>query len=77
MLNRVATVSRLVISRAYFGTSPPEDAPEPTFLQMVEKYFDKAAKHTRIRPDILEFYKKPDNLLKFNLTLRRGMLFVI
>lgn len=39
---------------------------------MVEKYFDKAGKHTNIRPDILNFYKKADNVVKFNLTLIRG-----
>ena len=39
---------------------------------MVEKYFDKAGKHTNIRPDLLNFYKKADNVVKFNLTLIRG-----
>ena len=39
---------------------------------MVEKYFDKAGKYTNIRPDILNFYKKPDNVVKVNLTLIRG-----
>ena len=43
-----------------------------TFLQMVENYFDKAGKHTSIRADRLNFYKKPDNVVKFNLTLVRG-----
>ena len=43
-----------------------------TFLQMVESYFDKAGKHTNIRADKLNFYKKPDNVVKFNLTLVRG-----
>lgn len=43
-----------------------------TFLQMVENYFDKAGKHTSIRADKLNFYKKPDNVVKFNLTLVRG-----
>lgn len=44
------------------------------FLEMVEKYFDKAGKHTNIRPDLLNFYKKADNVVKFNLTLIRGNL---
>ena len=39
---------------------------------MVEKYFDKAGQHTKIRPDLLNFYKKADNVVKFNLTLIRG-----
>lgn len=44
------------------------------FLEMVEKYFDKAGRHTDIRPDILNFYKKADNVIKFNLTLIRGTI---
>ena len=72
MLNRVSAISRVALNRAYFGTTLADDVPEPSFLQMVQKNFERAAKHTRIRPDILEFYKKPDNLLKFNLVLRRG-----
>ncbi len=43
-----------------------------SFLKMVESYFDKAGKHTNIRPDKLNFYKKPDNVVKFTLTLTRG-----
>lgn len=42
------------------------------FLGMVEKYFDKAGKHTNIRPDLLNFYKRADNVIKLNLTLVRG-----
>ena len=43
-----------------------------SFLQMVENYFDKAGRHTNIRPDKLNFYKKPENVVKFTLTLVRG-----
>lgn len=43
-----------------------------SFLQMVEQYFDKAGKLTNIKPDRLNFYKKADNVVKFNLTLTRG-----
>lgn len=39
---------------------------------MVESYFDKAGTHTSIRGDKLNFYKKPDNTVKFTLTLTRG-----
>ena len=42
-------------------------------MEMVEKYFDKAGRHTNIRPDLLNFYKKADNVVKFNLTLIRGI----
>lgn len=45
------------------------------FLNMVEKYFDKAGKHTNIRADLLNFYKRADNVVKFNLTLQRGKFF--
>lgn len=45
-----------------------------SFLKMVESYFDKAGKHTHIRADKLNFYKKPDNVVKFTLTLVRGTL---
>ena len=44
-----------------------------SFLQMVEQYFDKAGALTNIRPDRLNFYKKADNVVKFNLTLTRGI----
>ncbi len=57
----------------YNFSIPAED--EPTFLKMVESYFDKAAKHTDIKPDVIEYYKKPDNVVKFNLSLKRGKLF--
>ena len=43
-----------------------------SFLKMVENYFDKAARHTNIRSDILNFYKKPENVVKCTLTLVRG-----
>lgn len=47
------------------------------FLKMVEQYFDKAGALTNIRPDKLNFYKKADNVVKFNLTLTRGNSFFI
>ena len=42
------------------------------FLRMVESYFDKAGKHTNIRADKLNFYKKPENVVKCSITLVRG-----
>lgn len=42
------------------------------FLKMVEQYFDKAGALTNIKADRLNFYKKADNVVKFNLTLNRG-----
>ena len=44
---------------------------------MVENYFDKAGRHTNIRQDKLNFYKKPDNVVKFTLTLVRGYFIII
>lgn len=35
-----------------------------SFLKMVNQYFDKAGIHTGIRSDYLNFYKKPDNVVK-------------
>lgn len=46
------------------------------FLKMVEEYFDKAGTLTNIKPDRLNFYKKADNVVKFNLTLTRGIFFI-
>lgn len=59
-----------LLQRPTFAFSAETDG--VTFLQMVENYFDKAGKHTSIRADKLNFYKKPDNVVKFNLTLVRG-----
>lgn len=42
------------------------------FLKMVESYFDKASRYTNIRADKLNFYKKPENVVKCSLTLVRG-----
>jgi glutamate dehydrogenase (NAD(P)+) len=44
---------------------------------MVESYFDKAGKHTNIKADKLNFYKKSDNVVKFHLTLTRGSIKMI
>ena len=41
---------------------------------MVESYFDKAGKHPHIRADKLNFYKKPDTVVKVTLTLVSGTL---
>jgi hypothetical protein len=75
----ISRISRGLTSMALrqsnsFGFATSEGA---EFLDMVEKYFDKAGKHTKIRPDILNFYKKADNVVKFNLTLIRGIFHII
>lgn len=38
---------------------------------MVEAFFDKAANHTDISKDRLDFYKKSESLVKLHLTLKR------
>ena len=49
-----------------------EDRGEPSFLEMVEAFFDKAANHTDISKDKLDFYKKSESLVKLHLALKRG-----
>ncbi len=39
---------------------------------MVNSYFDKAGIHTGIRSDYLNFYKKPDNVVKCTYPIIRG-----
>lgn len=42
------------------------------FLTMVESFFDRAASHTGIKNDLINYYKKSDNVLKCSLPLVRG-----
>lgn len=44
---------------------------EPNFLEMVQLYFDRAAKLTGIKPDLLKYYKYADAVVKFHLPLIR------
>jgi len=46
-----------------------------SFLQMVESFFDRAAVHTGIRADRLNFYKKAENVVKCSIPLIRGKIF--
>jgi hypothetical protein len=46
-----------------------------TFLKMVESFFDRAAVHTGIRSDRLNFYKKAENVVKCSIPLIRGNIF--
>lgn len=45
-----------------------------TFLKMVESFFDRAAVHTGIRNDRLNFYKKAENVVKCSIPLIRGKI---
>lgn len=67
--------SKVVSSLLFKQVRPYSEGDE--FLGMVEKYFDKAGEHTSIRKDLLNFYKRADNVVKFNLTLVRGITFLI
>lgn len=73
MLSSIASQTLRLTSRNYQTFTVTSEGAE--FLTMVEKYFDNAGKHTNIRLDQLNFYKKADNVVKFNLTLIRGTLF--
>lgn len=70
MLNIRRTLTTGLVHASRFRAST--EGEDISFLKMVESYFDKAGKHTTIRPDKLNFYKKPDNVVKFTLTLVRG-----
>ena len=71
MIKAISTgiMRSLVSTPTYRFSTESEGA---SFLKMVESYFDKAARHTNIRSDILNFYKKPENVVKCTLTLVKG-----
>ena len=71
MIKRISAgiVSRLGSQPAFWFSGESEGA---SFLKMVENYFDKAGRHTNIRADKLNFYKKPENVVKCSITLVRG-----
>lgn len=63
------------ISRTYtpsFMFSSVQDEGQ-SFLKMVNSYFDKAGIHTGIRSDYLNYYKKPDNVVKCTYPIIRGI----
>ncbi len=71
----IRTISRITNSYTQaFSFSTVHDEGQ-SFLKMVESYFDKAGVHTGIRTDYLNFYKKPDNVLKCTYPIIRGILF--
>lgn len=70
MINLAARrFTSLVNCSAYFSSNASEGA---HFLKMVENYFDKAGVHTGIKADLLNYYKRAENVVKCNLTLVRG-----
>jgi glutamate dehydrogenase (NAD(P)+) len=71
MLKTVRVAGKHLLINSKFKLSNIPD--NRSFLKMVESYFDKAGKYTGITKDKLDFYKKSDNVVKFNLTLIRGI----
>jgi hypothetical protein len=72
LLGRLRVQSRLGKYAFSVEKLAPGEKAEPGFLQMVEAFFDKAANHTDISKDRLDFYKKSESLVKLHLTLLRG-----
>lgn len=66
-----------ILNKNILHVSRYEASEGATFLKMVESYFDKAGRHTNIKPDKLNFLKKPDNVVKMTLTLVRGKDYAI
>lgn len=67
MMNNMLRRTALLSSPLRFGF-----ATGATFLKMVESFFDRAAIHTGIRTDRLNFYKKAENVVKCSIPLVRG-----
>ena len=70
MINNIFKRSALLNSHLRYSF-----AAGATFLQMVESFFDRAAVHTGIRTDRLNFYKKAENVVKCSIPLIRGRPF--
>ncbi|CAK76630.1 unnamed protein product (macronuclear) [Paramecium tetraurelia] len=64
----IQQIARQTINRCCFSTAAVN---EGTFLDQVMAYFNKAAGHTKISQDKLDFYKSTDIVIKFNLPLVR------
>lgn len=74
LLSKVRPLTKL--GRYSFSQTAGKEQ-EPGFLEMVEAFFDKAASHTDISKDRLDFYKKSESLVKLHLHLKRGTLLFI
>lgn len=54
------------------GHGPRNDAnDEPRFLEMVKEHFNRAAKHSKVRPDILNVIRECKTAVRFNIPLVR------
>lgn len=70
MINKLIQKYSLFSTPLRYGFSQPNQGQE--FLHMVESFFDKAAIHTGIRADRLNFYKKAESVVKCTIPLVRG-----
>ena len=64
---KINSVSGL-FSRKTFSSVPDN---EPSFLKMVEMFFNKASESCKVKPDLLELIKKPNTSVKINIPLIR------
>jgi hypothetical protein len=75
MLRNIATRLTTRYTQPFMFSSIKDEG--QSFLTMVNSYFDKAGIHTGIRSDYLNFYKKPDNVVKCTYPIIRGISFNI
>ena len=75
MLRNIATRLTTRYTQPFMFSSIKDEG--QSFLTMVNSYFDKAGIHTGIRSDYLNFYKKPDNVVKCTYPIIRGISFDI
>lgn len=71
MINKICQKYSLLSNPLRFSFSQASQGSD--FLHMVEAFFDKAAIHTGIRTDRLNFYKKAENVVKCSIPLFRGI----
>ena len=65
-------INRVLAKSIPFMNAPVRYSFSVTFLRMVESFFDRAALHTGIRADRLQYYKKAESVLKCSIPLVRG-----
>ena len=73
MINKFCQKYSLLTNPLKYSFSQANQGTE--FLHMVEAFFDRAALHTGIRADRLNFYKKAESVVKCSIPLVRGISF--
>lgn len=56
--------------RRNLATAAAAASPPKSFLESVEYFFDKAAQHTQLAPDLVTRMRRPANMASFNLPVR-------